>query len=215
VVSGAFRNPERIIFPDIEPPDVQVRVVQKPGKNTDLILGISIKPRSADAKQKINRVILWRDDYRFPKPPQVNKLGVVDEPKFVIPRDQLRRGPNQITVQCYNEQGGRGQVTVPVTFDDGTKAVRNLHALCVGINNYSAVQGWEFEDLNFARPDAEEMDRVFRQQNNSGLFIKADVGNRSWTRRRRRRPLPNVSRRSRRRARTTGSSFSCPDTVMP
>jgi hypothetical protein len=176
VVSGAFKNPEKVIFPDIEPPDVKVTVVQKPGMNTDLILDISIKRRNPTDKQKLARVILWRDDYRYPNPPTINKAGEVSDPKFTIPRTQLRRGANQITVQCYNAQGGRGQATVNVVFDDGTKAQRNLHALCIGINDYSAVRGWGFRNLNFSRPDAEEMDRIFRQQADSQLYIKAAVG---------------------------------------
>jgi WD40 repeat protein len=183
-VAGALINPDKVIFPDIEPPDVQVRVVQNPGKNTDLIFDVTIKPLSANLKQKLNRVTLWLDDYRSPDPPAIKpksmevdgvKVDAVREPRFVIKRANLRRGLNQITVQCYNDQGGRGQATVNVDFDDGIKAQRNLHALCVGINNYSKVRGWEFENLNFSRPDAEEMDRVFRQHKGCALYRAADV----------------------------------------
>jgi hypothetical protein len=129
-------------------------------------------------------VTLWLDDYRSPDPPAIkpnalevdgDKVDAVRNPKFVIMRDKLRRGRNVITVQCYNEQGGRGQATVAVDFDDGIKAQRNLHALCVGINNYSKVKGWEFENLNFSRPDAEEMDKVFRQHKGSALYRAAEV----------------------------------------
>jgi serine/threonine protein kinase/WD40 repeat protein len=125
-VSGAFVNPEKILFADIEPPEVKVEVVQIPNKNTDLVLAISIKPRSPHPKQRLNRVTLFLDDYRYPSPPRANKMAViqgvkvpvVDEPRFIIPRHELRRGTNPIIVQCYNDQGGRGQATVNVELND-------------------------------------------------------------------------------------------------
>jgi serine/threonine protein kinase/WD40 repeat protein len=126
VVAGGFLDPEKVLFADIEPPEVKVKVVQKPGKNTDLVLAISIKPRSANPQQKLARVTLWLDDYRPGQQPAIGattmidgkKVDIVDDEKFVIPRGQLRQGINHVTVQCYNEQGGRGQATVDVEFND-------------------------------------------------------------------------------------------------
>jgi WD40 repeat protein len=182
-VAGAFTDPEKVIFPDIEPPDVQVSAVKKPGKNSDLELSITIKPRSANPKQKLNRVIIWLDDYRYPDPPKIAQTVAVDgiqvpavvAPNFVIKREELRRGNNRITVQCYNDQGGRGQTNpIDVFFDDGLAPQRDLHALCVGINDYSNMTPPQ-KSLSFSKPDAEEMARVFREHAGSSLYKAVEV----------------------------------------
>ncbi len=175
-ISEARRS---VIFPDIEPPDVKVEVVQNPGLNTDLKLAITIKPRGTDEKQKLARVTLWLDDYRYNKPPKIVK-GVVDDKNVVINRGDLRNGRNEITVQCFNEEGGRGQATVSVDYNDPTKTKRNLYALCVGINDYSGVKGFadvdpEERDLRCPAADAEGIATILKDQQNSRLYKKSVV----------------------------------------
>jgi WD40 repeat protein len=186
-VAGAFVDPQKILFADIEPPDVKVTVVKEPGlKAGNLELDIQIKPRSANPKQRLGRVTLWLDDYRPPQQPEINatamiegqKVPVVDYAKkrFIVPRGELRRGSNHVTVQCYNEQGGRGQFSIDVNFNDGTKIQRDLHALCVGISNYSGVRGWpQLKSLNFPSDDAAEIDRILRQHSGTPLYKNTDV----------------------------------------
>jgi WD40 repeat protein len=177
-IARAFQAPDKVIFPDIEPPEVHLEVVKAPGKNADLVLKVLVKPHGAGAKQELRRVTLWLDDYRYDKPLRVNKAGEVNEPKLVVPRGSLRHGLNRITLLGYNAQGGRGQATVAVDFDDGKPVVRDLHALCVGINDYRRARkrfGSWLKNLSCSRNDAEEMKRVLDQQKGSRLYRESYV----------------------------------------
>src|SRR5262249_41401357 len=127
-------NPAQVPFAEIEPPDVQVAVANPGRKPGDTVtLSVSITPRSANPKQRLEKVLLWRDDYRYDdkaRELQPKGGGAVKVPKLVIPPENLRNGENVITVQCYNAWGGRGEATVRVNFFDPNRKA-TLYALCV------------------------------------------------------------------------------------
>jgi uncharacterized caspase-like protein len=105
----------------------------------------------------------------------VGANGQINDPKLTIPRSVLRRGDNRITLIAYNAEGGRGERRTDVTFDDGTKVVRTLRALVVGVNNYKNVKGFGFANLKCCVADAREMVEVFEQHKGSGLYDKVIV----------------------------------------
>jgi WD40 repeat protein len=173
----ALQVPDKVIFPDIQPPQVTLEVVTQPDKANDLVLRLSIRPTDSSPSQRLGRVInLWLNDYKYPiAMPKPDAKGGIEVPRLVIKRSELRHGPNVLTLQAYNVEGGRGQATRRLDFDDGTRPVRNLRALCVGINDYSRVRGYSFANLRCSTRDAAEMVQVLRQQSNSRLYEKADV----------------------------------------
>jgi WD40 repeat protein len=182
-ITEAFQKPEKVIFPDIEPPLVDVRVVTKPDKDNDLELEVRIRPTdrtNTNPQQRISRVVVWLDDVRLPLALKPDRLGVIDR-KVKIDRKYLLFGANRITVQCYNEAGGRGQKEVldsdrkPIEYLAGIKADRDLYALCVGINDYSKAKGDRPENLYCSEPDAREMARVLKQHEGSILYKKSTV----------------------------------------
>jgi WD40 repeat protein len=173
----ALQQPEKVIFPDIQPPDVRLDVVTRPDKTNDLVVRISIRPLDNKAGQRLGRVVnLWINDYKY-RPPAALKpdaRGVI-EARVTIPRSELRYGRNALTLQAYNVEGGRGQATAVVDYTSGPRPVSVLRALCVGINDYSRVKGYSFADLRCSKNDAEEMKDVLAQHNGSKLYQKAEA----------------------------------------
>ena len=125
-------------FAEIEAPEVSIRVDNPKPNNVDVNVFITIKQRRNDKDQQIDRVILWRDDYRVPFTPPAN--NVYNEFKVKVPKEDLRRGLNRFKVVAYNAALGRGEDTVTVDFTDPNRRQRRLFALCVGINDYSKVE---------------------------------------------------------------------------
>jgi hypothetical protein len=172
----AFQQPDQVIFPDIQPPDVKLEVITKPDKANDLVLRITIRPRDAGDKQKLGRVInLWLNDYKYPVALKPDVRGVVEVARLVIKRSELRHGHNVLTLQAYNVEGGRGQDSRTVDFDDGTRPVRTLRALCVGISDYTQIKGYDVGSLKCPRNDADEMSRVLLQHADSRLYSRVIV----------------------------------------
>jgi serine/threonine protein kinase len=180
-ITQSFQNPDRVIFPDLEPPLVEGSIVQKPDKDSDLVLALRIKPLDKDdPRQKLARVIVWLNDYRVPLALEPDAQGGIDR-KVTIARKDLLLGTNRITVQCYNDAGGRGQKQVldsdrqPLVYMGGVQAKGNLYGLCVGINDYSKAKGDRPENLFCAEPDAREVARVLEQHKGSRLYRNSTV----------------------------------------
>jgi hypothetical protein len=175
-VLDSLYKPDKVIFPDIEAPKVELRAVKAALRDEDLVLGVSARPLGKGPGQKLARVTLWLDDYRYPLTPQADKSGVVNVPRLVIPRRQLLRGANRVVLQAYNAQGGRGQAEVTVTYDSALPAGKpTLYGLCVGTDYYGRVKGYGFGDLKFSESDARAMERVLKQQAGSALYRNAEV----------------------------------------
>jgi WD40 repeat protein len=165
-------NPSQVPFAEIEPPDVKVAVAnpgRKPGDG--VTLSVTITPRSANPKQRLEKVLLWRDDYRYDdkaRELQPKGGGAISVPKLVIPAARLRNGENVITVQCYNAWGGRGEASVQVNFFDPNRPRATLYALCIGLCKYKKAKGAnpgeEFPDLAWAVADARAIDALLRAQ---------------------------------------------------
>jgi WD40 repeat protein len=179
VREGIYR-PDKVLFADIEPPEVQVSAVGGSElRGAELVLKVAIRPRSNQPGQKVERALLWLDDYRLPDFPQPDRTGTLVQ-EVRIPRAKLRRGINHLTLQGFNVAGGRGQATLEINNlapQQPTKPI--LHALCVGINDYSHVKG-DFADpssLNLVCPrsDATAVAELLKKQAGGMLYAKADV----------------------------------------
>jgi WD40 repeat protein len=176
------KDPRKIHFADIEPPEVALRVVQQPVKDPKnpkndrpLIVRVSARPRAKTPGQKLTRVTLWLSDTRHDRPLAADpKTGVLDA-RVEIPTEKLRRGPTEVTLSCFNEAGGRSEASELVFFADPTRPRSNLYALCVGMKKYGGVQNLKLNDLNFPENDARALAEVFRQQRASALFADSEV----------------------------------------
>ena len=172
----ALGAPEKVIFPDLQPPEVKLAIVARPDKTRDLVVRLSIRPTSATPAQKLGRVVnLWLNEYKYPVALKPNEKGIIEVPRLAIKRSELRHGRNRLTLQAYNAEGGRGQDVLEVEYKPGGRPVRTLWGLCVGINDYTRVKGYTFADLRCSKNDAEEMREVLEQHGISELYREARV----------------------------------------
>ncbi|MFO0844725.1 MAG: caspase family protein [Gemmataceae bacterium] len=176
-VKEPFQDPQKVLFPDIEPPRVSVSVAQRPEKGANprldkpLRLRVTVRPRNNGPRQRITRVTLWLNDYDYQeKAPAIGENGgTVD---VEVPLDRLRRGVNEVTVTSFNAEGGRGEADTAFEYSDKTRAKPTLYALCVGITDYARQRQ---RNLPFARNDAVVLADVFKQHKASGLFGDSKV----------------------------------------
>jgi WD40 repeat protein len=172
VLSAARDAPDKVIFADIEPPEVQFGAVKRRLRDADLVLSLSIRPRGKGEKQKVVRAVLWLDDYRYPVKLQPDARGEIKLPRLVIPRLQLRDGPNLLSLVAFNAEGGRGQQRLEVQYRGKAPRPAKLYALCVGLRDY---RGVGLTPLIGAPEDARALAEVLRQHEKSTLYSSSTV----------------------------------------
>jgi hypothetical protein len=102
-------------LPGLDPPVVEVRVVQKPDRGNDLVLALRARPADeSDPRQRLGRVVVWLGDARLPLALEPDRNGVIAS-RVIIDRKNLPVGLTRITVHCYNAQGGRGQASIDLS----------------------------------------------------------------------------------------------------
>jgi WD40 repeat protein len=166
-LDGFVRNPEKVIFADIEPPDVRLTVDRTALRDQDLKLTLTVKPRAEGKAQALASVTLWVNDYRFEFTPPGG--GVYDGYAVTVPKKDLRSGVNRITLIAYNEAGGRGQQARSVRFTMAEPVRGRLYALCVGVGDYKKLVGIPGardgdKDLPDSVPDARSMHALLLSQ---------------------------------------------------
>ena len=145
-------EPERVSIPDIEPPEVHLAVGAMRVRDEDLTVTLSAKSRGEQANHRLDRVLLWINDYQFQAIPLD---GTTFEKKLVIPRDRLRRGQNVLTLQCYNKAEMRGEAAPVMVEYIRTQQPPRLYGLFVGVGDYRLSKR-RVPDLNADR-DAEAL----------------------------------------------------------
>jgi hypothetical protein len=161
-------EPDRVSIPDIEPPDVNLSVSAVQVRDQDLTVTLSARSRGEQANQRLDRVLLWINDYQFQAIPVDSTTF---EKKLTIPRDRLRRGPNVLTLQCYNKAEMRGEAA-PVMLDYVHAPQQpRLYGLFVGVGDYRLSKR-RVPDLNADR-DAEALHDAWLAQKKKGF---TDVG---------------------------------------
>lgn len=181
-VLDTFQAPEKVIFPDIEPPVLAVTVQTRPGKDADgnlqhLQVRLLGKPRDDLAGQQIVRASLWVNDTLHDTPITIKPDGSVDE-SVTVRRSDLAQGGNVLTFTCFNRQGGRAEARLDVPYQDDSRPVRTLYAVCVGNNEYGQVkgyEGWMDRDLRFSATDAAAVGQVLKEHAKSRLFDRTEV----------------------------------------
>jgi WD40 repeat protein len=179
-IDATNQQPELVIFPAIEPPRIEVLEVLKPApdKGHDLKLDVRVAPHDSRAPlQAIYRISVWIDDARFasPKPWDLDPKTRARHQTLVIPRDRLRRGDNRIKVVAFNAEGGRAERAVVVPFADPSRGKPALHALCVGLDDYSNVKNLGVGNLSCSEADAKALQRVLEQHQNSAVYGDAKI----------------------------------------
>jgi hypothetical protein len=181
-ILDAHNQPEKVHFADIEPPLIDLAVMQQPsvkgdaGKPRDLVVRASAHSKDSVRSQHVVRATLWVNDSVFADLDIDRKTGVV-RADVTIPRDRLANGANVIRLTCFNAEGGRSERSLVVNYFDPHRKKPTLHAICIGIDDYSKVKNLDDEDPNLkcAVADALELYLVFKQHDNSGLFNNSRV----------------------------------------
>jgi hypothetical protein len=176
-------DPERVIFADVEAPEVRLTTgagqKEVAVKDAPVQVNLTAAARNADIQQPVVRAVLWVNDYLFFKldnPPQ----GKVQQ-DLTIPEEVLQQGDNTLTLQAFNQAGGREEKTVRVHYTSSRRGPgRTLFGLAVGINDYKKVKNLKTRpggdlSLDYARQDAEAMQKAWKRQENNRLYQKAQV----------------------------------------
>jgi WD40 repeat protein len=156
---AGLATPERVSIPDIEPPDVRLQAAANEVKDNDLTVTLTAKARSDHANHRLERVLLWVNDFQFET---FKAEGVAFEKTVTIPRDKLRRGPNLLTLQCYNRAEVRGEAPAVMVECTRALAAPKLYGLLIGVGDYSLAKH-RVPDLNADR-DAETMAELWQGQ---------------------------------------------------
>ncbi|MBY0232838.1 MAG: caspase family protein [Gemmataceae bacterium] len=167
---------EKVSFADIEAPRVSVRVVREAGA-MDLQVEVSVAPADKDkAEQAVGQSVLVVNQTEVAG---ALKAGTLDKAVVTIPRDRLQWGRNVVRVLSFNAAGGRGEASATTEYTPPGKPTATLHALVVGINDYTAAAGYDprdgIDNLQCSRTDAAEMKQVLEQHARSKLFGKSNI----------------------------------------
>lgn len=163
-------------FDLIEPPAVRLELAAKEVKDGEVKIKLTAAPRSDNPDHQPRRVDLWINDYRFQS---WQAGGQPFAREISVPAHVLRTGVNELTLQTYNQLGGRSEVSASLICRREQAAKPKLFGLIVGINDYSksmtAPDGKRFlGNLKSARRDAEEMKASWAGQKDH-LYQEANV----------------------------------------
>jgi WD40 repeat protein len=177
-VLGGFIQPDRVIFPDIQPPEVQLTVLQRPTAKQALRVRVQARPREKRDRQSLTQVKLWADDTIVRSFDNLKPEGI--DTVIEIPVSDLRPGENEIRLTAFNRAGGRSEALQKVNLNVPVKKGK-LYAICVGINEYDKhLTGYKREDgksLNLlnAKNDATQITRALREHKNSNLYTDVQI----------------------------------------
>jgi WD40 repeat protein len=145
-------------FNDIEPPAVTVSEPEP--TPTGYRVTVTATAAGRQENQQPGRVLVWVNDYLLDNKPAAE--GGTYRDVFDIPADKLRRGDNLITAQCYSRGRTRADAPPRTITTPGTPAAPTLHALLVGVGDYSPSR--PRQDPLAADEDAQVIDRVLGRQ---------------------------------------------------
>lgn len=127
-------SPERIDLADIEPPHVTLVANPTVVRDGDVRLIIAARASGPRAEQRIEKINLWVNDF-------VIKEWDVKDTRFQnvydLPAKALRRGPNQIIAQAYNQAEVRGEFQTQVVYSPPTAPSGDLYGLLIGVGQYT------------------------------------------------------------------------------
>jgi WD40 repeat protein len=167
-VEGGLRN-----MLGIEPPVVSVEPERPDVAGTDGVR-VRVAARVRDRTkpdQELEAVELWVEDHLF-------RTWKAAGPEFAdevtVPRDRLRSGSNQLTLQCVNRAKVRGEAVALVGAPQRTSAPR-LYGLMVGVDDYSkALLPPRFpKKLDYPEADARALRQAWLEQRGK-LYDDAD-----------------------------------------
>jgi WD40 repeat protein len=135
-LSEGFKDVEHLAFASIEPPLVRIDGGDRKVKDADVMVSATVTPSGERKNQQLSRVLWWVNDYKLKEIDGPFTEDKALELELMVPRDKLRQGPNQLTLQAYNEAGGRSETSVEVFFVTNAKLPR-LFGLFVGVGDYA------------------------------------------------------------------------------
>lgn len=162
---------------------VSVRIeplVQTLKEARDVEVTLAIEPRTQNPDYLPVRAELWINDHRLKVWEDLDGKPLRIE--YLIKRDKLRLGDNELTLQCYNRVQGRGEGRLEASARihcEGRVSQRRLHGLLVGINDYSrsvpAESGKRLENLNTPLHDMEAIRKAWESQRASGFYTNVEI----------------------------------------
>jgi WD40 repeat protein len=146
----------------------------------DVELKLEIQPRSQNPDFLPRRAELWINDHRL----EVwnNLDGKPFHTKYLVKSSKLRRGDNDLTLQCYNTVEGRGEGRLEASAHvrcDRSALKRDLRGLVVSINNYSRAaplaSGEPLRNLNTPLRDMQAIAEAWASQKGGKLYSTVDI----------------------------------------
>ncbi|MGL4551136.1 MAG: WD40 repeat domain-containing protein, partial [Gemmataceae bacterium] len=152
-VMRAFQDPAKVIFTEIEPPRVRLSLTELPkgakpvgaakvpaGKDVTIEVSITAVTPGASL-QVLKHIDVFLNDHKTQRAKLAPNEGVFKPATIRLPASDLLWGRNVVKVDCLNARGGRGEATVRFDYEPPDRPTANLHALLVGINDYSKAKG--------------------------------------------------------------------------
>jgi len=130
-----FKDIDRLAFATIEPPHIDLDPRDREVRGADLPFLAKVSPSGIRENQQISHILLWVNDYKVEEFKGPFKAESDYFYQQTVPRDKLRAGRNQITVQAYNRAGGRNEKTFIVSYVTNPIPPR-LFGLFVGVGDY-------------------------------------------------------------------------------
>ncbi|HVK18983.1 MAG TPA: hypothetical protein VM533_18780 [Fimbriiglobus sp.] len=166
-------EPDLIRFNDVEPPIVTVAEPKPTAGGFETT--VSASARGSLDTQQPGRILVWLNDLLLADW-RGDALPVRDgkaQGTVAIPADKLRGGENVIVAQCYGRGGARADSTPRSIHRDSTPSERTLHALLVGVGDYSRAKPRQAKLR--AAEDAGVLARTLSDQAGRGPFAAVRV----------------------------------------
>ena len=135
-LAEGIKDVEQLAFAAIEPPFIRIHAGERAVKDADLPWSAEVTPSGDRKNQQLARILLWVNDYKMQELTGPFTADTAFHLKTSVPRDKLRRGLNYLTLQAYNQAGGRSETSVEITYDKLSVTPR-LFGLFVGVGNYA------------------------------------------------------------------------------
>lgn len=150
-------QPDRVSFLEIEPPAVEISLLENRREHTDPVVRVAAKALGTRGNQQLERAALYVNDFRQHLWDLREKPSAQFALDVTIQQKDLRSGQNVVTFQCFNRAGVRAE-TSPLLIDGGKGNLKpNLFGLFVGVGDYSAAKPRaQVQDLK-CNEDAVEM----------------------------------------------------------
>jgi hypothetical protein len=177
----AAANPEHVLFREIEPPKVSIKLVAPPVKDGDVKVTVSAEQVGVGELQALQRVEIWVNDRFLARTLTAADFNNGDLPptQVTVRSADLQSGANSIKAIAVNKASGHDEDTVRFNYETSPRPRPVLHGLMIGIHDYSKsaprLAGMRNPiDLSGAK-DAEVVGNLWRAQKSGQLYAAVQM----------------------------------------